>query len=97
MIKHGPLQEAVAIGHLLTVEEVAGYLGIPKSQVYRLCRARVWPRLACIRLGKRIYIPRKAVERWLEAVAEEDGQNAQGEAWALGTGKKRLGQGGGER
>ncbi|UZX15688.1 helix-turn-helix domain-containing protein [Thermus sp. PS18] len=82
---------------LFTVKEAAEYLGLPEAQVYQLCRARVWPRLACIRLGKRIYIPRKAVERWLEAVAEEDGQSAQGEAWALGTGKKRLGQGGGER
>jgi excisionase family DNA binding protein len=61
---------------LFTVKETAEYLGIPQAQVYQLCRSLVWPRLASVRLGRRIYIPRQAIERWLEEVANQNAQGA---------------------
>lgn len=48
------------------VPEVARKLGIGRNEAYRLVRAGILP---SIRLGKRILVPRYALERWLEEQA----------------------------
>lgn len=57
----------------LTVPEVARLLGLGRNQTYALARAG---RLPVIRLGKRLLVPRAALERWLEEQARVQGGGA---------------------
>jgi excisionase family DNA binding protein len=50
----------------LTVEEAGGLLGISRSLAYEMARTGALP---ILRFGKRIVIPRKAVEAMLERPA----------------------------
>ena len=50
----------------LTVEEAGGLLGISRSLAYEMARTGALPTL---RFGKRIVVPRKAVEAMLERPA----------------------------
>lgn len=50
----------------LSVEEAAELLGISRALAYELVRRGQLPRL---RLGRRVVIPRKALEEFIEAVA----------------------------
>jgi excisionase family DNA binding protein len=50
-----------------TVAEVAQLLGLSRDRVYELVRCN---RIPSKRLGRRIVIPRKPFERWLEAADE---------------------------
>jgi excisionase family DNA binding protein len=47
---------------LLTVEDVCGWLRIPKSTLYKLCKERKIP---SIKVGKHWRFDRAHVERWL--------------------------------
>ena len=46
-----------------SVVEVARMLGIPRNLAYEMVRARQLP---AIRLGKRLLVPKRALERMLE-------------------------------
>lgn len=47
---------------VMTVEEVALYLRIPQSSVYRLAQER---RMPCQKVGRRWRFHRDAIDRWL--------------------------------
>jgi excisionase family DNA binding protein len=49
---------------LLTAEEVAGLLGVPRSSVYEYAR-RAHDPLPMIRVGRHVRFHRGALERWL--------------------------------
>jgi len=49
---------------VLTVEEVAAYLRIPRSSIYRLAQQRKIP---CQKVGRHWRFRREAVDRWLDA------------------------------
>jgi excisionase family DNA binding protein len=49
---------------LLTAEQVAGLLSIPRSTVYEYARRRHDP-LPAIRVGRHVRFHRAALERWL--------------------------------
>jgi excisionase family DNA binding protein len=46
---------------LLCVEEVAGYLNIPKSTLYKMCSEREIP---CAKIGKHWRFDKKLVDEW---------------------------------
>lgn len=48
----------------LTVEEAGEVLGISRAHAYRLAREH---RIPNIKLGKRVVVPRYALERFIEA------------------------------
>lgn len=48
----------------VSVEEAAALLGISRALAYELVRRGDLP---CLRLGRRVVIPRKAVENFIEA------------------------------
>lgn len=47
---------------LMTAEEVPGWLRIPKSTLYKLCKER---RLPALKVGKHWRFDQNNVERWL--------------------------------
>jgi excisionase family DNA binding protein len=49
---------------LLTANEVAGLLGVPRSSVYEYAR-RAHDPLPMIRVGRHVRFHRAAIERWL--------------------------------
>lgn len=51
---------------LLSVEEAAQELGIPRNRAYEWCRAGI---LRNVRDRNRIYVARQAVERLIERIA----------------------------
>lgn len=53
----------------LTVEEAAAVLGIGRTLAFEMARAG---RLPVIRLGRRILVPRAALERMLEQAAHSN-------------------------
>jgi excisionase family DNA binding protein len=52
--------------HLLTVEEVADFLKVPRSWVYERTRRRGMERLPHIKLGKYLRFEESAVREFLE-------------------------------
>jgi excisionase family DNA binding protein len=58
---------------LLTVDEVASYLKIPKSTLYRMCSEREIP---CAKIGKHWRFDKKLLEDWF--VAKMQGVSAEG-------------------
>jgi excisionase family DNA binding protein len=58
-------------GGLLTADQVAGLLGVPKSWVYEQSRAG---RIPTVTLGRYRRYRREAIELWLEQL-EADGAN----------------------
>lgn len=48
----------------LTVEETGKLLGISRQTAYELSRSEGFPAL---RIGRRVLIPRKQLEAWIEA------------------------------
>ena len=50
---------------IMTIEEVAGYLRIPVSTVYRLAQQG---RIPASKVGRQWRFSRRALERWIEAV-----------------------------
>lgn len=52
---------------VMTVEEVAGYLRIPQSSVYRLAQEG---RMPCQKVGRRWRFHRDAIDRWLSNLNE---------------------------
>lgn len=50
----------------LTVEQVAGVLGIGRVQAYNLVRTEGFPK---IKVGRRIVVPRQAFVNWMELQA----------------------------
>jgi len=53
--------------HVMTVDEVAAYLRIPRSSVYKLAQQG---RLPCQKAGRRWRFSRKAVDAWLAGSVE---------------------------
>jgi len=47
---------------LLSVEELAGYLKIPKSTLYKMCLEREIP---CAKIGKHWRFDKKLIDEWL--------------------------------
>jgi excisionase family DNA binding protein len=58
---------------LLTVDEVAGYLKIPKSTLYRMCSEREIP---CAKIGKHWRFDKKLIDDWF--IGKTQGTNAEG-------------------
>ncbi len=54
---------------VMTVEEVADYLRIPRSSVYRLAQQG---RIPCQKAGRRWRFHRAAIDEWLSNVNDED-------------------------
>ena len=54
----------------VSVEEAAALLGISRALAYELVRRDDLP---CLRLGRRVVIPRKALEQFVEAAAATPG------------------------
>ena len=54
----------------VTVEEAAEILGISRAFAYTLVRKEELP---CVRLGRRLVIPRRALERLLEVESHTEG------------------------
>lgn len=52
---------------VMTVDEVAAYLRIPRSSVYKLAQQG---RLPCQKAGRRWRFSRKAVDAWLAGAVE---------------------------
>lgn len=48
---------------MMTVDETARFLGIGRDLAYRLARTHEIP---SIRLGRRLVVPRRALEEWIE-------------------------------
>src|SRR6266545_1818714 len=55
---------------LLSVQEAAGLLGIGRDSAYALIREG---RLPAVRIGRRILVPRAALEPWVLEQAAQDG------------------------
>ena len=53
---------------MLTVEEVAGVLGIGIAHAYEVARRRDFP---TIKIGSRIIVPRDRLVQWLEEQADQ--------------------------
>ena len=53
---------------MLTVEEVAGVLGIGIAHAYEVARRRDFP---TIKIGSRIIVPRDRLIQWLEEQADK--------------------------
>ena len=53
---------------MLTVEEVAGVLGIGIAHAYEVARRRDFP---TIKIGSRIIVPRDRLIQWLEEQADQ--------------------------
>ena len=47
---------------LLSVDEVADYLKIPKSTLYKMCLEREIP---CAKIGKHWRFDKKSIDKWL--------------------------------
>lgn len=64
-----------AAGDLLSVEQAAALLGVTRDTIYRAIKAKRLP-LPVYVIGKRMRIPRAAVDRLLAGIAPEmtDGQ-----------------------
>lgn len=60
----------------LTVEEAARCLGIGRSGAYAAARAGEIP---VIRVGRRLLVPRAALDRWLETASEVAGSWSEAE------------------
>jgi excisionase family DNA binding protein len=58
---------------LLTVDEVASYLKIPKSTLYRMCSEREIP---CAKIGKHWRFDRKLIDDWF--IGKTQGTDAEG-------------------
>lgn len=50
-------------GHVMTVDDLAAYLRIPRSSVYKLAQRG---RIPCQKVGRHWRFSRRAVEQWLE-------------------------------
>lgn len=60
----------------LNVDEVAKVLGVSKQNAYTLCHNGKFP---CVKIGKRLVIPKKAFERWMQnPFIFEKGENSNG-------------------
>jgi excisionase family DNA binding protein len=55
---------------LVSVREGAHYVGIGRDSAYQLVHSGVWP---SVRIGRRLLIPRAALERWVQEVARGNG------------------------
>lgn len=53
----------------MSVAEAARALGVSRDAVYELVRRGEMPHL---RIGRRVIIPRQALERWLAGAAEQE-------------------------
>lgn len=62
---------------VIRIEEAAKLLGIGRDLAYRLARAGEIP---SVRLGRRLVVPRKALELWLEEQDVSATSNRAGEA-----------------
>ena len=58
---------------LLTVDEVASYLKIPKSTLYRMCSEREIP---CAKIGKHWRFDKKLIDDWF--IGKMQSANAEG-------------------
>jgi excisionase family DNA binding protein len=66
----GAIESAPAAARLtLTVEEAAEALGISRASAYEAVRVKQIP---SVRIGKRILVPKAALEKMLEAAAAND-------------------------
>ena len=61
---------------VMTVDEVAEYLRIPRSSIYKLAQEN---RIPCKKVGRHWRFRRQAIENWLEADpgADSGGQQSQ--------------------
>jgi excisionase family DNA binding protein len=57
------------IGDVLTIEELAIYLKIPKSTLYKLAREGKIP---CKKIGRHWRFQKRSIERWLEREREAE-------------------------
>ena len=64
------LEERAVKKLTLTVAEAAKMMGLDKVKVYALCKTEDFPSLT---IGKRILIPREALENWLNNKATGKG------------------------
>lgn len=62
-----PVGDVGTSPHVMTVDEVAAYLRIPRSSVYKLAQQG---RLPCQKAGRRWRFSRKAVDAWLAGSGE---------------------------
>ena len=60
------------INNVLTVEEVAEYLRIPKSSVYKLAQEK---RIPCQKVGRHWRFHRETIDRWLGNEPQSDNTN----------------------
>lgn len=61
-------------GDVLTIEELAGYLKIPKSTLYKLVREGAVP---CQKVGKHWRFHKEAIDEWLKQHAEHGNKKGQ--------------------
>lgn len=61
--------------NLLRAEEVAEFLGIGRSKVFDLFRARELP---VIRIGRSVRVPRAALQAWIEERTEHPNPTTRG-------------------
>ena len=59
--------ELINSAPIMTVDEVAHYLRIPRSSVYTLAQEG---RIPCRKVGRRWRFHREAIDRWLKAEKE---------------------------
>lgn len=52
----------------LSIPEAAKVLGVSKTFMYRIAKNKSFPTIA---VGKRILVPAKGLERWIEEQAQE--------------------------
>lgn len=57
------------IGDILTIDELAAYLKIPKSTLYKLVREGKVP---CQKIGRHWRFRKVAIDRWLEKRSPEE-------------------------
>jgi len=55
------------LGEVLTIDELASYLKIPKSTLYKLVREG---RVPCQKIGRHWRFRKRAIDRWLEQAGE---------------------------
>jgi excisionase family DNA binding protein len=60
----------VKLPHIMTVEEVATYLRIPRSSVYKLAQRGKIP---CQKVGRHWRFRRESVDRWLDRGQSPEG------------------------
>lgn len=65
-------QPVSLVDRLWTIRDVAGYLGVPVSAVYKMTAPKATLRIPHLRIAGRLRFRRSDIDRWLDVLAVSD-------------------------